>query len=98
MTFVVSGFYMFQVSYLLSYETIFFLRNFCIEEPFNLDYIIHFYKPKKGLSCAIFTLKILVEKYLVGQMIKVLPGNLPRVIFRDCATIPSVNNETNRLR
>ena len=75
-TFVVSGFYMFQVSYLLSYETIFFLRNFCIEEPFNLDYIIHFYKPKKGLSCAIFTLKILVEKYLVGQMIKVLPGNL----------------------
>ena len=62
MTFVVSGFYLFQISYLLSHETIFFLRNFCIEEPFTLDYAIHFYKPKKGFSRAIFTLKILVAE------------------------------------
>ena len=28
------------------------------------------------------------------EIIKGLPGNLPRVIFHECATLPSVNNVT----
>ena len=39
-----------------------FSTNFCIEDSFNLDYVIHFYKPKKGFSSAIFTIKILVAE------------------------------------
>ena len=30
-------------------------------EPFNLDYVINFYKPKKE-PCPVFTIKILVAK------------------------------------
>ena len=39
-----------------------FSANFCIVEPFNLDYVIRFYKPKKELSGAIFTIQVLVAK------------------------------------
>ena len=31
-------------------------------EPFNLDYVINFYKPKKEPCCPVFTIKILVAK------------------------------------
>ena len=44
-----------------------FSTNFCIAEPSNLDYVIHFYKPKKGLSGPVFTIKILVAKIFDGD-------------------------------
>ena len=45
-----------------------------------MNYIIHFYKPKKGPSSPVFTIKILVaETFGITQIIKVLPGNLTRV-------------------
>ena len=37
-----------------------FSTNFHVAEPFNLDYVIHFYISQKGLSCPVFTIKILV--------------------------------------
>ena len=63
-------------------------------EPFNLDYVINFYKPKKEPCFAVFTIKILVAKCLVAirQLIKVLPDSLPCV--NECATMPSVNSVT----
>ena len=40
-------------------------------EPFNFDYAIRFYKPKKELSSAIFTIKILVaETFSLGRQLK----------------------------
>ena len=39
-----------------------FSTNFHIAELFNLDHVIRFYKPKKELSSAIFTIKILVAE------------------------------------
>ena len=39
-----------------------FSTNFCIAELFNLDYVFCFYKTKKELSSAIFTIKILVAE------------------------------------
>ena len=42
-----------------------FYTNFRIAEPFNLEYVIRFYKPYKGLSSAIFIMKILVAKHLL---------------------------------
>ena len=39
-----------------------FSTNFHIAEPFNLDYVIHFYKPKKGLRSPVFTIKILMAE------------------------------------
>ena len=41
-----------------------FSTNFHIAEPFNLDYVIYFYKPKKGLNIPVFTIKILVAEIL----------------------------------
>ena len=38
--------------------------NFCRAEPFSLDYVINFNKPKKGLSFLVFTIKILVSEIL----------------------------------
>ena len=68
--------------------------NFRIEEPFNLDYVIHFYIYEKGLSSPVCTIKVLMaEMFGFRQIIRVLPGNLPRV--NECATMPSVNNMTN---
>ena len=59
-----------------------------------MDYVIHFYKPKKGVSSLVFTIKISVAECLVAirQAIIVLPANLPHV--NECATMPSVNNVT----
>ena len=50
--------------------------NFRIAKPSNLDYVIHFYIPKKRLS-PVITIKILAVKYLVAirPRIKVLPHN-----------------------
>ena len=58
-----------------------FSTNFHTAELFDLDYVIHFYIPKKGLGSPVFNIKILVVKYLVviRQIIKVLPGNLSQV-------------------
>ena len=39
-----------------------FSTNICITEPFNLDYVIRFYKPKNELSSANVTIKILVAE------------------------------------
>ena len=39
-----------------------FSTNFCIVEPFNLDYVIYFYIPTKGLTSPVFTIKILVAE------------------------------------
>ena len=82
-----------------------FSTNFCTAKPFNLNCIIHFYKPKKGLSTInlrkglvpFFPIKILMTEILVAirQIIKILPGNLPRV--NQYTTLPSVNNVTNKL-
>ena len=36
--------------------------DFRIAEPFNLDYVIHSYQPKIGLSSPVFTMKILVAE------------------------------------
>ena len=59
--------------HLLSHETISFLHK-CLysrAEPFNLEYVIRFYKPKKKLSGAIFTIKILVAKtFGLGRQLK----------------------------
>ena len=50
-----------------------FSWNFRIAEPFNLDYVIRFYKLKKELSSAIFTIKILVaETFGLGWQLKYL--------------------------
>ena len=51
---LVSGFHYFQGSY--------FPTNFRVAKPFNLDYVIHFYKPKKGLTSPVFIIKILVAE------------------------------------
>ena len=53
-----------------------FSKNISIAEPFHLDYIIHFYIPKKGLSGPVFTIKILLADIAIRQIIKVLPRNL----------------------
>ena len=37
-----------------------FSTNLLIAEPFNLDYIIQFCKPKWEISSPVFTIKILV--------------------------------------
>ena len=81
---VVAGFHFFYS------KQSFFSSNFNIMEPFNLDYVIRFYKPKKELLLS----KYQWQKYLVAtrKIIKVLHGNLPRV--NGCATMPSVNNFT----
>ena len=65
-----------------------FSTNFPIAKCFNLDYVLHFYKPKKWLLLS----KFQWQKYLVSirKKIKVLHDNLPRV--NECATMPSVNN------
>ena len=48
-----------------------FSINFCITEPFNLDYVVRFYKPKKELDSAIFTIKFLVvETFGLGRQLK----------------------------
>ena len=39
-----------------------FSTNFRIVEPFNMDYVMHFYKPKKGLSSPVFSIKVLVAE------------------------------------
>ena len=39
-----------------------FSTNFCIVEPFNWNYVIYFYIPKKGLTSPVFTIKILVAE------------------------------------
>ena len=45
--------------------------NFRIAEPFNLDYVIRFYKLKKELSSAINTIKLLVaEAFSLGRQLK----------------------------
>ena len=62
-------------------------------EPFNLENVIHFYIPKKGLSSPVLTSKFQWLKYLVviRQIIKVLRDNLSRV--NECATMPAVNEK-----
>ena len=40
----------------------FLSTNFGIVEPFNLDYVINVYMPKKGLGSSVFTLKNLAVK------------------------------------
>ena len=55
----VSGFHFFQGSYFLSHERMFFLH---MAELFNLNYVMHFYIPKKGLSSPVFTIKNLVAE------------------------------------
>ena len=94
MTLVVSGFHIFQGSFLVSHETIFFLQNFHIAEPFNLDYVIQFYKPRNGLSFPVFNYQDFSGRNLVAirQIIKALSGDLPLAI--ECATMTSVNNVT----
>ena len=73
-----------------------FSTNFRIAEPSNLNYVIHFCKPKKGLSSPVFTIEILVAETLsCYQIIKVVPSNLPRAI--ECATMPSVSNVTKEM-
>ena len=74
-----------------------FFTNFLIAEPFHLDYVIHFYIPKKGLSSSAFSIKILVIEIFgsISQIIKVLSGNISRV--NECATMPSVNNVTTAI-
>ena len=74
-----------------------FSTNFRIAEPFNLDYVIHFYILNTGLSSPVFPINILVVEYLVAvrQVIKELPGNLSPGNLScayEYATIPSVNN------
>ena len=62
-----------------------------------MDYVIHFYIPKKGLSSSAFSIKILVIEIFgsISQIIKVLSGNISRV--NECATMPSVNNVTTAI-
>ena len=61
-TLVVSGdLYCFQGSYLVMKKSS-FSTNFRIAEPFNLDYVVHFYKRKNGLICPVFTIKVLVAE------------------------------------
>ena len=56
--------------FIKSWNNLFF-TNFRIVEPFNLDYVIRFCKPKKELSYAIFTIKILVaETFGLGTQLK----------------------------
>ena len=48
-----------------------FSTNFHVAEPFNLDHVFRFYKTKKELSGAIFTIKILVaETFGLGRELK----------------------------
>ena len=67
-----------------------FATNFRIAEPFNLDYVIRFYKLKKELSSSIFTIKALVAETfgLGGQL------NYCLAIFHECATVSLLNNVT----
>ena len=53
--FVISDFHFFLGSYLLSHKTVFFLHKFSLSGAFQFDYVIHFYKPKKGLSSPDFS-------------------------------------------
>ena len=85
---MVSGFQFFHM------KQCFFSTNFRIVEPFNLDYVIHFNIPKKGLSSLVFNIKILLVETF-GQTIKVLPGNLS--FINECATMPSVKNVTKSI-
>ena len=95
LNFVVWGFDFFQCIYFLSHETIFFVYKFSHGEAFQflflfqfLSNVIGFYKLKKELSSAIFTIKILAaETFRLGRY-------LPLVINHECATMPSVNNAT----
>ena len=95
LNFVVWGFDFFQGIYFLSHETIFFVYKFSHGEAFQflflfqfLSNVIGFYKFKKELSSAIFTIKILVaETFRLGRY-------LPLVINHEWATMPSVNNAT----
>ena len=61
-TLVVSGdLYFFQSSCLVMKQSS-FSTNFRITEPFNLDYLVNFYKRKNGLICPVFTIKVLVAE------------------------------------
>ena len=81
-------FSLFPEQLFISHEIIFFLSKFSHSETFQLDYVLHFYKPKRWLLLS----KFQWQKYLVviRKKIKVLHDNLPRV--NECATMPSVNN------
>ena len=63
-------------------------------EPFSLDYVIHFYKSKKGLSSAVSTTKLLATETLdcLDRSCNSLPEPIPRV--NECPTMLSVNNVT----
>ena len=65
-TLVVSGSQFFWENMKQSFST-----NFRIAESSNLDYVIHFCKPERGLSGPVFTIKILVAEifdcYLAGN-------------------------------
>ena len=76
-TFVVSAFHFFQGTYSQVMKQSSFSTNFCIVGPLSLNYVIRFYKPKKGL----FLSRFQQQKLLVGirKINKVLHDNLPRV-------------------
>ena len=46
--------------FIKSWNNVLSPQIFCITEPSNLDYVIHFHIPKKGLSSPVFTITILV--------------------------------------
>ena len=62
MTLAISGFHFFKDSYLLIMVQSSFITKFRIAEPFNLGYVLHFCKTKKGLSSLAFTVKILLTE------------------------------------
>ena len=53
-TFAVSGFHFFQGTYSQVMKQSSFSTNFCIVELLSLNYVIRFYKPKKGLFLSRF--------------------------------------------
>ena len=63
-------------------------------EPFSLDYVIHFYKSKKGLSSAVSTTKLLATETLdfLDRSCDSLRESIPRV--NECPTMLSVSNVT----
>ena len=71
-----------------------FSTNLFIVDPFSLDYVIHFYKSKKGLSSAVSTTKILATETLdcLDRSCDSLPESIPLV--NECPTMLSVNNVT----
>ena len=74
---VVSDFSFFKDNYSEVLKQSSFSTNLCIAEPLDLNYVIHFYRPKKGLLLSSFQWKKCLV--LVRKIIKVAYDNLPLV-------------------